>query len=386
MKDFLTIDREHIMQLYPNRGITLVWGKGVYLFDAEGKRYLDVMSNYGVNILGHNNPFVTKRLREQLARLVDLHGSFVNDQRSLAAERLVSLCPKNLTNVYFGNSGAEAIEAALKFARLASGKLKFIAMHHGYHGKTLGALSATADKKYREPFLPLLWDFAHVDFGDIDKLKAALDAGTAAVIIEPIQGEGGIQLPPIGYLKKVQTLCNSRNVLLIIDEIQTGGGRTGRFLAIEEDGIKPDILVLGKGLAGGLPVGITIVTRDVASKVPRGSHTSTFGGNPLVCAGILATLEYLTRHSIFPHVQDVGAYFFAQLKAVRSEHIKEVRGKGLMIGVELDIPNTPILKSMQEKGVLAIPSGHTVVRMLPPLIITRKQIDEAVRVFRSALD
>ncbi len=380
----MNIQNNYLVRSYPNRAVSMVSGKGCYLTDTTGKQYLDMGSNYGVNIFGYNHRKITKALSGQLTKLVNLHGSFESEVRATAARKLVKRCGGKISQVFFSNSGAEAVEAALKFARYYSHKTKFVAMSGGYHGKTLGALSATAGEKYRKPFLPLLWNFSHIPFGDIDSLKGVVAEDTAGVIFEVVQGEGGIKLFARSYFTKLQEICRERKILLICDEIQSGMGRTGTFLACEQYGITPDIILLGKGLAGGLPIGATLVSREIGEAIPLHLHTSTFGGNPLTMAGINAVLGQLSPE-VLSNVQAMGSYLLASLKKINNKHIKEVRGIGLMVGVEVDIPVTPILKGMQDRGVIVIPAGSSVVRFLPPLIITKSHIDAGVKSFVEVL-
>lgn len=385
MKDYNYLQQKWVANTYPNRAIVLEKGKGIYLFDQTGKRYIDCMSNYGVNIFGYGHLTIHKVLTSQLSELVTLHGSFANKERAIASQMVVEKCGGAYAQVYWSNSGAEAVEAALKFAVLATGKNKFIAFSHAYHGKTLGALSATDGDKYRKAFFPLLWDFVHIKYDDIQALENAIDEKTAGVIIEPIQGEGGLIPPSKGYLKKIQELCKKHNTLLILDEIQSGTGRTGYFLASHGEKVGADIVCLGKGLAGGIPVGATIFTQAVANKIQKNIHTSTFGGNPLACAGVIATLTQLNQLTL-NNIQKSGTYFMNQLQKVKSHLISEVRGKGLMIGVEMKDKRNEILKKMQGEGVLVIPAGENVVRFLPPYIITKKQIDAVIKIFKKVIN
>ena len=370
--------KNYLIALYPNRGITFTKGNGVYLYDQNGETYLDLGSNYGVNIFGYNHPSITKALQRQLNNLVNLHCSFNNHVRTQAAENLLKATNGSLSKIFFSNSGAEAIEAALKFARVATGKSHFIAMKNAYHGKTLGALSATGGDRYRNPFLPLLWNFTHVSLGDIEELQCSISSNTAAIMIEPVQGEGGIHVAPQEFYSQLQDICLRRNILLIVDEIQTGVGRTGTFLAGEQFGLKPDILCLGKGIAGGIPIGVTLVTREISSKIPMLIHTSTFGGNPLACAGILAVLKELENGKVFDEVKELGKYFLDQLKSINTPKIIEVRGLGLMIGMELEENATPVLRALQQERIIALPAGSNIVRFLPPLTITKNELDKAI--------
>jgi LysW-gamma-L-lysine/LysW-L-ornithine aminotransferase len=366
-----------LLAAYPNRGLTFVSGEGPYLVEANGTHYLDLMSSYGVTIFGHRHPALTAALARQLDRLTVLHGSFGSDVRSAAAAALVARCGGGLARAALSSSGTEANEAALKFAALATGKKRFVACRGGYHGKTLGALSATDSPKFRRAFEPLLWEFAFVPYGDAAALEAALDERTAALIVEPVQGESGILTPPAGYLVEAVRSCRARGALTILDEIQTGTGRTGRFLASHAAPLAYDIVTLGKGLAGGIPVGATLVSEAVAAAVPRGAHTSTFGGNPLAAAGILATLGLLDE-KVLAQVSSLGAYALERLRSIRSPHIRDVRGSGLMLGLEVDCPRDAVLKGLQAERVLAIPAGDDVIRFLPPFIITEAEIDSLV--------
>jgi len=384
MKDFKFLQPKYLVNTYPNRGLTFVAGEGVHLIDISGERYLDMMANYGVNIFGYSPSSVNEKLIHQLSRVSVLHGSFNNDTRALAAMRLVKRCGGGLNKVHFSNSGAEAIESALKFAVLATGKKKFIACRNGYHGKTLGALSATAGRSYRGPFEPLLWTFHTIGYGDTARLERAADGDTAALLLEPIQGEGGIAIPHKGYLREAKEICASRNMLMIVDEIQTGNGRTGHFLASGQEGLAYDILCLGKGLAGGIPVGATLVSADIAEKIPRKIHTSTFGGNPLAAAGISATLDLLDE-DMLRHIQETGAYFLERLKSLSSGLISQVRGRGLMIGIELKDKRDKVLQFLQRQKILAAPAAHNVIRFLPPYIIEKGHIDHVTGTMERAL-
>lgn len=377
MKNYQFLQQKYLVNTYVNRGIVLVKGDGMYLIDEHGDTYLDMMSNYGVNIFGHSNNDIVQQLCEQLHRLTTLHGSFVNDIRAEASELLVKRCGPSYKSVYWSNSGTEANEAALKFAIMSTGKKKIIACENAYHGKTFGALSVTAGEKYRKPFLPLLWDVVFIKYNDIRALEDNIDTNTAACIIEPIQGEGGIHIPHNDYLKKVRKICNRYGSLLIIDEIQTGIGRTGSFLSIHKQNIEADILTLGKGLAGGIPVGATLVHETVSNVISKGLHTSTFGGNPLACAGVIAILNKLDDEML-KQVREIGSYFIHELQSIKTKRIVNVRGEGLMIGIDILGDRNDILKNMQEKRILVIPSGETMVRFLPPYIVEKKHIDTAI--------
>ncbi len=356
-------------------------GEGAYLFTRDGTRYLDLMTNYGASLLGHGHPVVTAALTEQLSRLVSMHGSFGNDLRVRASLALADRLPIREAGLCWLNSGTEAIEAALKFARLATGRRRFVACAGGYHGKTLGALSVTHSAKYRAMFDGLSWPVDHVAFGSAAAVDAAISDDTAAVIVEPIQGESGIVVPPDGYLRQLREVCSARKVLLIVDEIQTGSGRTGVFTESEREGVEPDIICLGKGLAGGVPIGVTAVSPAVADRLARGVHTSTFGGNPLAAAGVLATLSVLTV-DLLARVDRLGRAWRDQLTSIGSDRVAEVRGRGLMIGVAVRGGRDQILKDLQKEGVLAIPAGDDVIRFLPALIVTEAQLADAAGVLQ----
>jgi acetylornithine/LysW-gamma-L-lysine aminotransferase len=377
MVDYSLLQRKYVVGTYVNRGLTFVAGEGVHLKDASGAAYLDLMSNYGVNIFGHGHPAVVERLTDQIRTLTTLHGSFANDRRAEAARRLTARCGGGLAQVFFSNSGSEANEAALKFAVLATGRRRFVACRGGYHGKTLGALSATDGRKFREAFEPLIWDVAFVPYGDLGALEAAVDDATAGFIVEPVLGEGGVVVPEAGFLRRASAVCRAKGALLLIDEVQTGAGRTGDFLASESEGIAYDIVTLGKGLACGIPVGATLVSPEVGGRIPRSSHTSTFGGNPLAAAGILAALDLLDG-PMAAHVRETGEHFRAGLRAIGSAEIAAVRGRGLMIGAEVRSRRDEILKKLQDARILAIPAGENVVRFLPPYVIQKNYIDEAL--------
>ncbi len=385
IEDPCSLQKKFLVGTYVNRGITFVKAEGCYLFDSSGEKYLDLMTNYGVNIFGHSHPYIVERICEQAKRLTTLHCSFGNEIRALSAQKLVEKIGKGLSQVYFSNSGAEAIESALKFAVLATGRKKFVSCYGGYHGKTLGALSATYNQKYRAPFEPLIWEFKFVPYNDTKALEEVLDGSFAGFLIEPIQGESGIFIPSSGYLKEVKKICEEKEVLLILDEIQTGLGRTGSFLASEKEIENYDILCLGKGLAGGLPVGATLVSKEISPKITKSLHTSTFGGNPLVCAGVLSILELITDKLLF-RVEELGNYFLERLKELKSELLREVRGRGMMLGMEVKDKRDLILKELQKRRILAIPAGSHVIRFLPPYILRKSHVDECINALQEILN
>jgi len=370
--------------LHASRGLTLVRGEGSYLWDDKGRRYLDLMTSYGVNLLGHAHPLVTDAIKLQASQLTNAHQSFDTPARQDFLVALGALLPPPLSRISFGNSGAEAIEAALKFARVATGRIGIIATHRAYHGRTFGALSATADAKYRDPFAPMLEGVRHIPFDDLDALDKVLDDSVAAVIVEPIQGEGGIRVPADGYLRGIRDRCDARGILLICDEIQTGF-RTGSPFAFTREDIVPDILCLSKSIANGLPIGVTVTTEAVSERVPKGSHGSTFAGNPLVCAVGAVTLRVLADETLHARAAQTGTRFQERVRDLGLPQIREVRGRGVMQAVELKKPATPVIKAMQEAGVLVLPAGGTVIRFLPSILIQDDQLDEGISALAEAL-
>jgi len=377
-------EREHQAPLYAKRDIALVRGEGPYLYDSDGRRYLDAMSNYGVAVLGHADPEFAAALADQLATLATCHQSFFNDIRAAFLDELATIAPAGLTKSFLSNSGAEAVEAALKFARAATGRPRLVALKRGYHGRTLGALAATADAKYRAPFEPLAPETVHVPFDDAAALDAAVDASVAAVILEPIQGEGGIWPASDRFLAEARRLTTERGALLIADEIQTGF-RTGAPWAIAASGVVPDILVTAKALANGFPIGLTLMTEPVAAALPAGAHGSTFGGNPLACRAGLVTLRALRERGLYERSASLGREIVAAIDGLKAPKVRAVRGRGLMIGIELKERVTPTLKALQERGVLVLPAGPVTFRLLPPLVWEREQADELLAALEAAL-
>lgn len=380
------IEGQHTSGCYPKRPLTLVRGEGVWVWDDAGRRYLDCTSGQGVALIGHAHPAVATAVAQQAATLITCPEIFYNDQRARLLARLTGLAPMGLTRAFLCNSGTEANEAALKFARLLTGRPGVIAMQRAFHGRTFGSLSATWEPKYREPFEPLVPGFRHVPYDNREALRAALNDQIAAVIVEPVQGEGGVRPPSAGYLAGVQALCQQAGALLIVDEVQTGFGRTGRWFGCQHDGVTPDLLTLGKGVAGGVPMG-GVMLHDRLGALPAGSHGSTFGGNPLACAAALATLDVLAQADLPGQAARNGAYIQEQLLAhvAHLPVVRQVRGRGLIVGIELRTRVTPYLQSLQALGVLALPAGPTVLRLLPPLVITPAELDLAVTAVAAAL-
>jgi len=373
------------IDVYPRRDIVLVRGKKSKLYDEDGREYIDCASNIGVSNIGHANEVIAKALFEQYMKIGNCYSMFYNDVRGEFAKKLIDLAPGNLNKVFFCNSGSEAVEAAIKFVRASTNKCRIICAIRGFHGKTMGALAATWDKEYQSPFMPMLQGFIHTPFNDFEKLVSMVDDDTSAVLLEIIQGEGGVRVGDKDYFKKVRKLCNEREILLIIDEVQTGFGRTGKMFACEHFDVIPDILCLAKSIAGGIPMGAVICNDKI--KIPKKSHTSTFGGNPVACAAALASLEFIEKESLSQKAAILGEYFLNGLKEIQNKcsRIVEVRGMGLMIGIELNEKAAPYINRLMERGVIVLLAGPRVIRLLPPLIITKEEIDTVLKAINDVL-
>ncbi len=360
--------------VYKKREITIVRGAGARVWDSEGKEYVDCNAGHGVAVVGHCNEAVVRAVSEQAARLMTCSETFCNDVRAELLSHLASVMPGDLDRFFLCNSGTEAVEAALKFARLATGRTGFIATMRGFHGRSMGSLSATWEPKYRRPFEPLVPGFSHVPFGSTAALEEAVGPDTAAVILEPVQGEGGVHAAEPEYLRRVSEICGENGALFVVDEVQTGFGRTGRMFAIEHSGAVPDIMCMAKGLGGGIPVGAVALGSRVGP-IPTSVHGSTFGGNPVACAAALATLGFIRDADLPGRAAKLGEYFVARLKSIRSPLIRDVRGIGLMVGVELKQRSGPAIQALMDRGVLALAAGATVVRFLPPLVVDAGDLD-----------
>jgi acetylornithine/LysW-gamma-L-lysine aminotransferase len=368
----------------PKRDLTLVRGSLATLWDDAGKEYIDCGASFGVGNLGHCNPAIVEAIAAQARELIHVGPSFGTTAKAGFVDKLLSVAPSNLKRVFLSNSGSESIEAAIKFARASTGRKKVVAAMRGFHGRTMGALSATWRRDFREPFEPLVPGFHHVPFNDVDALEKVVDSDTAAVLLEAVQGEGGVHVATQEYLQAAREICDQREAALIIDEVQTGMGRTGRLFAIERWGVEPDILTLAKSLAGGVPIGATLTTEAV-EKAFQGSHTSTFGGNSLACAAGTAAIEYTVRERLWERAERLGNQAIETLRGLGTPSVREVRGLGLMIGIELRGKAGPVLQALQEDGVLAIGGGSSVIRLLPPLVIPEEQWSRAIDAIGRAL-
>jgi acetylornithine/LysW-gamma-L-lysine aminotransferase len=359
--------------VYNKQPIVLVRGEGARVWDIDGTEYIDCVGGHGAANLGHAHPAVVAAVTAQAQRMFLSPNGFYNDMRAQLLKELVRIAPPGLSRAFLCSSGTEAVEAALKFARLATKRTKIISTMRAFHGRTMGALSTTWNKDYREPFEPLIPGVTFVPYGKLDRMEKVLDDQTAAVILEVVQGEGGVNPGDGEYLQQVQTLCQERGVLFIADEIQTGFGRTGKMFACEHYDLRPDLMAVAKSIAGGLPMGACL-TGERVGEMPKKVHGNTFGGNPLVCAAALATIQTLETEHLPERAAKLGTRLMDGFCAIDSSLIREVRGLGLMVGIELKTQSGQYLGALAEKGVLALPAGGTVMRFLPPLVISEADI------------
>ncbi len=368
---------KYIFNTYTRQPIAIKKAYGAVVTDVNGKEYIDCVAGIAVNNVGHCHPAVVEAIKQQAEELIHVSNLYYTEQQGLLAEELVNLT--EMDRVFFCNSGTEAVEGALKLARKATGKKEFIAAEHAFHGRTRGALSVTHKEKYRKPFEPLA-PAVFVPYNDADAIRAAITEDTAGVILEPVQGEAGVIIPSDGYLREVREICDETGTLLILDEVQTGFGRTGKWFAREHSGIEPDIMTLAKAMGGGFPMGAMLAREDVAANFGRGDHASTFGGNALSCAAALANIEVIKKEKLVARSGELGVYLMKKLKALDKDYVKEIRGKGLMVGMELSIKCEDIVKRSRELGVLLNCTSESVLRFVPPLTITREQLDAVVGV------
>jgi len=378
----------HYARYYARNPVTIIRGSGALLYDDKDREYVDCTGAYGACIVGHAHPKVVQAISDQAKKLIASHESTYNDTRALFASKLSTILPPELNRLFLSNSGAEAIECAIKVARKSTGRRKIVAVKGSFHGKTHGALSATWDAKYRKNFEPLVPDFVHIPFNNSEIAKQTISNDTAAVFVEPIQGEGGIRVPSKEWMALLTDLVHDAGGLLVVDEIQTGLGRTGKMFASEHVDIKPDILCLGKGLASGIPIGATVAAEETMSSLSVGEHTTTFGGNPIVCAAGSATIEVLLEERLVENAAKIGGYFKAGLSELMHTRriIREVRGLGLMLAVETRFDVHQILTNALHEGVLMLDAGRNVLRFLPPLCIKTNQIDRVLAVLSKTLE
>ena len=384
-------DRASYLPVFARYGIVLDHGAGVCVYDTKGHRYLDFLGGIAVNVLGHAHPALVRAISAQAERLIHCSNLYYTRAQADAADRLTHL--SGLGKVFFANSGAEANEGAIKLARKYAwrkdpAKVEILTALHSFHGRTLAALTATGQPKYHEGFGPLPGGFSYVPYGDSDALEAQISEKTCAVLLETIQGEGGVHVPPADYWKEVRALCDRYDACLILDEIQSGMGRTGTFFAYEGFDVKPDIVTLAKGLAGGVPIGAFIARDEVAAAFGLGDHGSTFGGNPLACAAALAVLDEMEKSAFLANVRETGDYFKAQLETLRQKYphlILQVRGRGLLLGAALSRPGREIVDACLREGAIINCTAETVLRFVPPLIVTKAQIDQLIAILDRVL-
>lgn len=385
------MSRENILNAYARFDITLTEGKGCLAYDKSGKEYLDFVSGIAVNCLGHCSPVVTKALQEQSCKLMHVSNLYWNENQLKLAEKLCEL--SGMQGAFFCNSGTEAIEAAVKFAR-KYGKLKggaskheIIYMKNSFHGRTLGALSVTGQEKYQKDYRPLIPGVKSTEFNNIDKLREEMNSNVCAIIVEPVQGEGGIIAAQKAFLEEARQLCDKYEAVLIFDEVQCGIGRLGSLFAFEKFGVVPDLVCMAKGLGGGFPIGAVIACKKVAETVTYGDHGSTFGGNPLACAVAVAILNELMDNGVLANVEKMSQHLVEKLQGLKKKHdsIKDIRGMGLLIGLQLSISTKEFINQCIDKGLLLVGAGADVVRILPPLNVEAEYLDRAVDIIDSVL-
>jgi len=389
--DVIQLTQQHIANTYGRIPIALVKGKGCYVWDKSGKRYLDCVTGLAVDNLGHCHPKVVQAIRKQAGQLIHVSNLYHIEPQALLARELTRLSFAD--KVFFCNSGTEANEAAIKLARKYSSdqghkrRNEIITFANSFHGRTMGSLSATAQKKFHSGFQPLLPGFKYVPFNDIPAVRKAVTSKTCAILVEPIQGEGGVNVPSKAFLKELRSLCNRHNLLLIFDEVQTAFGRTGTLFAYEHFGVKPDVITLAKALGGGVAIGALMARNKFAKTFVPGTHAATFGGNPLACAAGLASLKIVSTKSFLNKTRATGDYFEGELKklAKRFSVVKEVRGKGLMLAMELRQPAASVMSDCMKQGILINCIQNTVLRFLPPLIISKKEIDTVIQTLTTSL-
>jgi acetylornithine/LysW-gamma-L-lysine aminotransferase len=377
----------YLGNLYQRFPINILKGKGVIVWDVSGNEYIDCMGGYGVALIGHCNDRVVNAIKNQSEKLITCHMSIYNNARLEFLEKISKISPKKLSRIFFSNSGAESTEAALKFSRKFTGKSGIIAMSGGYHGKTFGALSVTHNEKYRKSFQPLLEGVKFVPYSNPSKIEESLDNSIGTVIIEPIQGETGIIVPPDGVLQQVRKICDQNNLVLIFDEIQTGLGRTGRMWAGEHWSTTPDIMCLAKGIAGGLPMGLTLCKPDILEAMKVGEHSSTFAGNPLSCSAGIATIESIIEENLVQNAAKVGNIFKNGLFKLKENHriVRDVRGLGLMLALELRFDIKDILFDGIKEGLLMLYSGRNIIRLLPPLVLDEVKVAKTLSIMDKLL-
>ena len=382
------LGQQYLFQNYGRIDLAFTHGEGMYLYDTEGNPYLDLVAGIAVNALGHAHPDYTSALQAQVGRMIHVSNLYNIEEQACLAEKIASITPGDLNRSLFANSGAEANEGALKVAVRATGRSKVVSAYNGFHGRTAAALGAPGQEKYQQSFEPLISNaFSYYDYGDAESVKAVMDKDVAALLIEPIQGEGGVISADPEFYKTVRDLCTDLGTVMIVDEVQTGMGRTGEWFGIQNFGVVPDIITMAKGLGNGVPIGAIVTTDELSSVMVPGTHGTTFGGNPLVCTAGCATIDIMKRDNLVQNSHDLGASWKAALQAIDSPKIKEVRGYGLIIGIEMDSNETAahVQKFMRDNGVLVNVAHGKTVRLIPPLIIGQEHVDIFMDLFVKAI-
>ena len=387
-KNIKETSQRYLFQNYGRRDIAFTHGKGPYLYSTDGNEYLDLVAGIAVNALGYSHPDWVKAVQEQVGRLTHTSNLYYVKEQAELAKNISSITPKGLDRTLFVNSGAEANEGAMKLAVSYTGKTKIISAYNGFHGRTAAALGATGQTKYQASFEPLISDaFSYYDFGDLESVKSMVTKDTAAVMVEPIQGEGGVMTASKEFFKGVRDICTDSGVLMVVDEVQTGIGRTGKWFGIDNFNVVPDVITLAKGLGGGTPIGAVVSTDEISKVMVPGSHGTTFGGNPLVCAAGNAVINIMKRDSIVENTATMGERWMEDLRSITSDKVTEVRGHGLIIGIEMDSPDSAV--GVQEhcfkNGVLVNVCHGNVVRLIPPLIISDNEKDRFTSLFKEHL-
>ena len=377
-QELIKIEDDYFLNTFTRQPLVLDHGEGVKVTDIDGNEYLDMFAGIAVNALGHNHPKLVKAIQEQAEKLIHISSIYYNEPALIYAKKLIEMT--SFDRIFYANSGAEANEGAIKLAVKYTGKSEVISTVESFHGRTVVTLAATGHEHYHEPFKAILpKGFINVPYNDIEAMKEAITENTAAIIVEPIQGEGGINIPDMEYLKEIEKICKEKDIVFIVDEVQTGFGRCGTLFAHELFDVKPDIMTMAKGIGGGVPMGGILATEKVASAFVPGDHGTTFGGGPLVCAAANAVLDTIVDENILDNVNEVGDYFISELKKLDKDIIADVRGKGLMIGVELTKPGAEYVDKLREAGFLINCTADKVLRFVPPLIITKEEVDKFVK-------
>lgn len=381
-KKIIEMEKKYIMQTYSRPGFVIEHGKGCFIFDKNKKKYIDLVGGLATCVLGHGNKEFAEAIKEQISKITNPTNLYYSEEQVILAKKLAKL--SGLDKCFFSNSGTESVEAAIKLARKFTKKTGIISTEQGFHGRTFGSLAATGKENIKIPFKPMLANFKHVRYNDAEAINNAISNNTSAVIVEPIQGEAGIIVPDNDYFKKLREICDNHNILLIIDEVQTGIGRTGKFFAYEHSKVKPDITVLAKGLGNGIPIGVTIAKEEIAKSFVKGDHGSTFGGNPVSCKAANFTIDYINSKNLIKNASVQGKYLMDKISSMKSSQIKEVRGKGLMIAAETKNNPADIVKKCIKKGLL-INATENALRFLPPLTINKEIIDKSMKILEGVL-